>query len=277
MTSHFSAATRGKTMGLWSTGASAGNITGILLYTSLSHVPGITWKEIIIACAGIIILVAMLFKVLIRDTEEAEPLLHKHRIGFLEAWRIAGVVEYTLVYSCCKFMNYAWIMWLPYYLYTVVQLGHLEIGVLTLLYEAGAVVGACGGGWVSDKVHSRSGTVKIMLCFAAPLSVMLWYADENMIVPIGFSCFGLGVSVAGVCYLMNSCVSADLAVGSHQIATISGIMDGTGSLVAGVGVFFVGYLQTFSWAYVFGIVVLADIIAVSALVIIKVKKTQNIC
>ena len=264
-------------MGLWSSGAPAGNMLGIVLYTSLTDGLDLTWNKIILVSAVIILLVSLLFKLIIVSPEEQEPLLHKNRVGFWEAWRIHGVIEYTVVYSCCKFMNYAWIMWLPYYLYTVVQLEYLQIGVLTLLYEAGAMVGAFGGGWISDRVRSRTGTVKIMLCFPAPLAILLWYADDSMIVVIGACCFGLGASVAGVCELMSSCVSADLAVGSRQIATISGIMDGTGSMAAGVGVFFVGYLQTFSWVYVFGIIVIADIFAILALMLMKLKKIHELC
>lgn len=174
-------------------------------------------------------------------------------------------------------MNYTWIMWLPYYLYTVVGLDQWDIGILTLMYEVGAVIGAFGGGWISDKIHSRCRTVKFMLASAVPFVITLWYMEDGMEGLIGFCTFGLGLSVAGVCYLINSCVSADLAVGGHQIATISGIMDGTGSLVAGVGVFFVGYLQIYTWALVFGIVVVMNCIAVAMLQLIQYKKKKEIC
>ena len=43
-------------------------------------------------------------------------------------------------------MNYTWIMWLPYYLYNVVELNHWEIGIIMSLYEAGAMLGNFGGG-----------------------------------------------------------------------------------------------------------------------------------
>ena len=172
-------------------------------------------------------------------------------------------------------MNYAWIMWLPYYLYTVVKLSHWTIGIITFMYEIGAIVGAFGGGWISDAVNSRSETIKYMLLSAAPLIALMWYLDQNMTIIIQCCVFGLGITIAGVCYLTNCCISADLADGGHQAGTVSGVLDGTGSLVAGIGIFFIGYLQQFSWLYVFGVILFADIIAVILLQLIHLKKQSQ--
>jgi sugar phosphate permease len=272
MSAYFPAAIRGRIMGIWGTSASAGNLFGIILYTLLKENASLEWDSTILVAAGIIILHSFLFKLSISEPVDSETLLPTEKTSFGQAWLLPGVIEYTLVYSCCKFMNYAWMMWLPYYLTAVIGFDHISVGIIVALYEVGAVVGSFGGGCVSDWVGSRSQTVKVMLFFAAPCTYLLWEANVDQPVTVGGLSFGLGVSVAGVCYLINSCVSADLAVGKRQIATISGILDGTGSLVTGMGIFFVGFLQQFSWGYVFGIILAADVVAVGMLQFIQCRK-----
>lgn len=109
-----------------------------------------------------------------------------------------------------------------------------------IMYEVGAILGAGLGGWISDKLHARVGTVYCMILLVSPLTVFIWISESDMVVFISFCVGLLGASVAGSCYIMDSCFPADLATDSRQIATISGVMDGTGSLFAGTGVFFVG-------------------------------------
>ena len=227
------------------------------------------------SCAVLIIIVSTTFKFVIHSTHD-EFLLKNHKtLGFCETWKIPGMVEYTIVYSCCKFMNYGWIMWLPYYLYTKLKLSHKNVGIIVVLYEIGAIFGSFGGGWISDKINSRSLTVKYMLLLVTPIMVCLWFMDNTHKVEIGFCSFGLGLCVAGVCYLINACVSSDLAVFHHQTATIAGIMDGTGSLFAGFGVFFIGYLEQFSWLYAFIIMIAVDTIAIATLQVIEKNKSKR--
>lgn len=266
---------RGKIMGLWGSAASAGNIFGILLYTLLTGTIDSSWESILAACALVIITIACLFKLVLKSSIESEMLLHESAISFKDAWLVPGVTQYTIAYCCCKFMNYAWMMWLPFFLSTVLHYDYWALGLVTGFYEFGSIIGAFGGGWISDKLKSRSRTVKYMLSIVTPLTIAMWYCTEDMIDEVCLIAFGLGVSVAGVCYLINSCVSADLAIGKNQIATISGIMDGSASLFTGFGMFFVGYIQQFSWIYVFAIIIVADMFAIITLQIIHMKNVSK--
>jgi MFS family permease len=63
---------RGKIMGLWGSAASAGNVFGILLYTSLTGAINSSWELILATCALVIIIIACLFKVVLKSSIESE-------------------------------------------------------------------------------------------------------------------------------------------------------------------------------------------------------------
>lgn len=285
MSSYFPAETRGKVMGLWGSAASAGNLLGIFLYISLEEELHVPWTETLALSGVLIILISLSITYVFRSKAEPDsqsassPLLPSSsprvRGGLFAAWKIPGVFLYTTSYSCCKFMNYAWMMWLPYYLETSLHLSHFYIGLSTASYEIGSVVGTFGGGWISDLVHSRIGTVQVMLSFVSPLAFTLWNLDNTSPVLIIFVCFGLGLSVAGVCYLVNCSAAADISASGQQIGAISGVMDGTASLVTGLGIFFVGSIQQVSWLWVFVAICVADVLAITSIQLIDLKKAKT--
>lgn len=50
------------------------------------------------------------------EPETLENLKNKKGIGFWEAWKIPGVLQYSLSYMCLKFANYGVMLWLPLFL-----------------------------------------------------------------------------------------------------------------------------------------------------------------
>jgi sugar phosphate permease len=282
MNSYYPASKRGKVMGLWGSAASAGNLLGIVLYTSLEEELHLPWTETLALSGALIIFIAVAIIIVFRETFTSSHLLKNpsnpsqpKRAGFFEAWKVKGLLIYTMAYTCCKFMNYAWMMWLPYYLETAVGVKHFYIGLSTAGYEIGSVLGTFGGGWVSDLIHSRVKTVQVMLSFVCPLSLLLWFTDKDSPLVIVLICFGLGVSVAGVCYLVNSCAAADISASGTQIGAISGLMDGVASLITGGGIFFIGFVQRFSWAWVFLAICVADLTAIGLVGFVSVKKAKG--
>ena len=222
------------------------------------------------------LLISLVFRLVIRAPLESESFqTEEKKVTFIEAWKIPGVIEYTLSYACSKFVNYAWMFWLPYYLDVVLGFSPLIIGLVMVMYELGAILGASVGGWISDKLNTRVGTVYTMISLVSPLTIFIWNSENDMVVQIVVCVLMLGVSVAGSCYIMDSCFPADLASDSSQIATISGIMDGTGSLFAGTGIFFVGYLQQYSWDYVFSLIIAANLISILTVCIVKYKQVEK--
>ena len=271
VTSSYPASTRGKVMGLWGSAASFGNLFGIFLYISLEEELRVPWTETLAISGFLIILVSLTIMFLFRNRGQSEALVEKkiEKKGFFSVFQVEGLAVYTVAYSCCKFMNYAWMMWLPYYLEKVLDVEHLLIGLGAAGYELGSMVGTYGGGWVSDKIGSRSRTAQIMLSFVVPLSLILWNLTSSNPVLIVLTCFGLGICVAGICYLINSCAAADISATGQQIGAISGLMDGIASLFTGLGIFFIGFIQKYSWAYVFIAIGLADFAAILTMQFVK--------
>lgn len=260
-------------MGLWGSAASFGNLFGIFLYISLEEELRLPWTETLAISGFLIITVSFSIMFLFRNRGESELILEKKikKFGFFSVFKVEGVLVYTVAYSCCKFMNYAWMMWLPYYLEKVLDVENLIIGLGAAGYEVGSMVGTYGGGWVSDKIGSRSRTAQIMLSFVVPLSLLLWNLTSSNPILIVFTCFGLGICVAGICYLINSCAAADISSTGQQIGAISGLMDGFASLFTGIGIFFIGFIQQYSWAYVFIAIGVADFCAIFTMQFIKHK------
>ena len=80
--------------------------------------------------------------------------------------------------------------------------------------------------------------------------------------------FIAGMFVNGPFSLIITAVSADLAVkvqSKSALATVSAIINGTGSIGAAVGPALAGYVEGFGWVYVFYMVMVADFLAVVSL------------
>ena len=154
-------------------------------------------------------------------------------------------------------LKYSLMMWLPYYLYNHVQASELEIVTLVMLYEIVGVGVSCIAGMISDKINSRVKVVMFLIASVIPVFVLFRFGSHETIwmyyilVPLS------GALVVASSNLVTSCVATDLAYHTevkkhtHAMATVTGIIDGTGSLGAAFGQILIGELQNLSWNYVF--------------------------
>lgn len=90
-----------------------------------------------------------------------------------------------------------------------------------------------------------------------------------------------GLFVNGPYTLIITSISADLATkvdSKSALATVSAIIDGTGSIGAAIGPALAGYVEGFGWQYVFYIVMIANAFAVITLLrtgFNELKRIQN--
>ena len=127
---------RGLIMGIWNAHTSVGNISGSLIAAALLKF-GWGWSFVIpgaiIALVGLIV---FLFLPASPESIGAEddnfkdsgkneigtPLLEGHTevaekaVGFIEAFRIPGVVPFALCLFFCKLVAYTFLYWLPFYI-----------------------------------------------------------------------------------------------------------------------------------------------------------------
>lgn len=155
-------------------------------------------------------------------------------------------------------MNYGVMFWLPFYLSGSLDLeGHL-IGLLASLFDIGGVLGGIAIGHISDCVPHRVYLVSPLVTLSLPLLVIFLLIQSDFILPLFFIVPLLGVTICSTANLIGSTVASDLShdleagEGRKVLSTVTGIIDGTGSLGAAVGMFVIGLLQDVSWTAVFG-------------------------
>ncbi|XP_067166294.1 glucose-6-phosphate exchanger SLC37A2 isoform X2 [Apteryx mantelli] len=207
--------------------------------------------------------------------EEAEA------ISFLGALRIPGVVEFSLCLLFAKLVSYTFLYWLPLYIVNVAHFGAKEAGDLSTLFDAGGIVGGIIAGLVSDYTGGRATTCCAMLVAAAPMLFLYNHIGHN----------GIGVSMAmlivcgglvnGPYALITTAVSADL--GTHEclkgnaraLATVTAIIDGTGSIGAALGPLLAGLISPTGWTNVFYMLIAADVSACLLLSRLALKEIRG--
>ena len=202
----------------------------------------------------------------------------KEATGILRALAIPGVVEFALSLFFCKFVAYTFIYWLPYYL------GHVGFpaetaGYLSIFFDLGGIPGGVLAGVISDKVGDRGVVIFVYLALTIPSLYAYRAITENLgdtaIAIHVILMLVLGALVNGPYALITTAVSADL--GQHQslkgskalMATVAGIIDGTGSVGAAAQGLVIGALSSScrGWDAVFSALQFAS--AMSAICLVR--------
>lgn len=153
-------------------------------------------------------------------------------------------------------------------------------GNLSTLFDVGGVVGGILAGYVSDQLDGRAITAAGFIYLAIPaLFLYRIYGHISMTINV-ILMFISGVFVNGPFALITTAVSADL--GTHKslkgnaraLATVTAIIDGTGSVGAAIGPVLTGYISAISWDAVFYMLMTAAFISgllLTKLIIAEVK------
>jgi sugar phosphate permease len=188
------------------------------------------------------------------DSKSTDPVKDLAPIGFFRAFRIPNVAQYALAFGFFKLINYALFFWLPYFLaqhYTPEQ-----SNLISTLYDVGMMPGGIIVGYVSDLYGGRRACVIVTFMFLlVPLLILFSQAADTLpalalLVLLGF----MGVLVGGPNNIITSAVSADLAEhpdvkgNSRALGTVTGIINGSGSITAAIGLLFIGPMQV-SWGW----------------------------
>ena len=285
----FSKQNRGKIMGFWSSCPSVGNLVGAQLAGLTVSVLGFSWEYLVLTNLIFLLLAAFVFATFAYDKPSQVPgvqgLLEnthssKKGISFWKAWLLPGVLLYALNYSCVKLLNYGMMMWLPYYLEKQVNLSGELVSVVANLYDLGGLLGAFLCGWISDIVKCRTPVVSIMLIVALPLYFVFQLGTEQTYWMYFFLVPLQGFFVSGAANLISCAIAADLAqnekVKEEAMCTVTGIIDGTGSLGAGLGQLAIGALAGVGWMYVFWFMILVGLTSVVLLLPLFIREVRLI-
>uniref|UniRef100_A0A0X3Q1T2 Sugar phosphate exchanger 3 n=2 Tax=Schistocephalus solidus TaxID=70667 RepID=A0A0X3Q1T2_SCHSO len=206
-------------------------------------------------------------------------------ISFASALCLPNVLAYAFTLFFSKLVSYTFLYWLPNFLASVSagKVSAEKAAVLSTIFDIGGIVGGVLAGFLSDNVSSdlsisahdassrtiylRAVTCAGMLLFAAP--ILFWYqaiATSGSLLPLCLL-FLCGLLVTGPCALITTAVSADLGTqpslqgNSKALATVTAIIDGTGSFGAALGPLLTGALVPYGWSAVFLMLIVADLIA----------------
>lgn len=140
-------------------------------------------------------------------------------------------------------------------------------GSLSTVFDVGGVLGGILAGHISDRLNARAITAaSFMYCAIPALFLYRTYGSMSMTWNICLM-FITGMFVNGPYALITTAVSADLGThsslngNSRALATVTAIIDGTGSVGAAIGPLLTGYISTESWSAVFTMLMAAALLA----------------
>ena len=158
------------------------------------------------------------------------------------------------------------------------HLSHKASGILSTVFDIGGVFGGILAGYISDMIDARAVTSILFLLLSIPALVFYRvYGSLSMFANIGLM-FLSGLLVNGPYSLITTAVAADLGTqssvrgNSRALATVTAIIDGTGSVGAALGPLLAGYISTRGWNSVFFMLILATFCA--SLFLIHVARTE---
>uniref|UniRef100_A0A3B4AYU4 Sugar phosphate exchanger 3 n=1 Tax=Periophthalmus magnuspinnatus TaxID=409849 RepID=A0A3B4AYU4_9GOBI len=210
-----------------------------------------------------------------------EPLTRDPQpIGFCQAFCLPGVLPYSLAYACLKLVNYSFFFWLPFYLSNNFGWKEAESDRLSVWYDVGGIIGGTIQGLISDFMGKRSPVLALSLLFAMGALVGFSHSPNNQVINAVLLAT-TGFFTGGPSNMISSAISADLGRqdalrGSQEaLATVTGIVDGTGSIGAAVGQYLVSLIESkLGWMCVFYFFVImtgSSIVFISPLIYREVR------
>ncbi|XP_065902896.1 glucose-6-phosphate exchanger SLC37A2-like [Dysidea avara] len=214
-------------------------------------------------------------------------------ISFWRALLIPGLVEFSIVLFFAKLVSYSFLFWLPFYIKNIRIGGHclntfqssalstmFDVGGMigkwyctlypevSTMFDVGGMIGGILAGLFSDVLQARAFTAAITLYLCIP-SLYLYreLGGESLAMSIILMLI-TGACVNGSNPIISAAVSADL--GTHKSlkgnqkakATVTSIINGTGSIGAAVGPLITGVLASNEdWDSVFYLFMGASLIA----------------
>jgi sugar phosphate permease len=178
-------------------------------------------------------------------------------ITYADAIRIPMVAQYAFAFGFFKLTNYVLFFWLPYFLGK--NFDPVTANLIAACYSVGMMPGGIIVGIVSDIFGGRRASVIGVFMSCLIVFLYIFSTSSETLSPIALLvmlCI-MGILVGGPNNIITSAVAADLAShpsvrGSNKsLGTVTGLINGTGSITASIGLLAVGPLQeAYGWGSV---------------------------
>jgi sugar phosphate permease len=288
----FSGNRRGIVMAWWSTNYVLGGFLATAFatwaVTQSMIAPHLGWRRGFLFPALLVVPVAMVFLVLVKDspeTGEAAAILETHAGGEAakHAWNFADLLRLLSSkplwaigssYFFLELCRYALMFWLPFFLVNRLRFDLTRSGYVSSLYELAGVGGTLLAGYISDRyMQSRRAPISaIMLAGFGVIVLLPIFAPRSGVV---FT--AIGISLAGVLTygpdtLLSGAASQDIG-GGISTATSTGFIDGIGHLGSLLSPYLVIYVSAhYGWNLVFVLFSCAAFLA--AVLLVPIWKLQ---
>ncbi|KAL8558584.1 hypothetical protein ACOMHN_032517 [Nucella lapillus] len=197
------------------------------------------------------------FKNVIRPQEAAtEPVRQDNghaslqAISFLQAVFLPGVISYSLCFACLKLVLYVFYFWLPFYLASSYGWTESTADRLSLWFDVGGIVGATVCVFLMSRFTKTALIIVPMMLVSIPLlyvyGILKLGKDPTFNVALLFC---LGSLLSGSSNPLSAAVSADLSQrealqgSTKSMSTVTGILEGSGTVGAALGQIAVPYLN----------------------------------
>ncbi|EDW73917.2 uncharacterized protein Dwil_GK21661 [Drosophila willistoni] len=220
--------------------------------------------------------------ILARPAQNAQRNHHGQPIGLIDALFIPGVVEFSLCLFFTKLVSYTFMYWLPMYIQYSSTLGPELSADLSTLFDVGGILGAITAGYLADLTGMSATICTGMLFIASPILLMYQQYGALSVTISSLLLITVGIFVNGPYALITTSVSAELGQhssiegNSNALATVTAIIDGTGSIGAAVGPLLAGLISNTGWQNVFYMLIISDIIAMILLMRLVTKECSSL-
>ncbi|XP_064477178.1 glucose-6-phosphate exchanger SLC37A2-like [Ornithodoros turicata] len=206
----------------------------------------------------------------------------KKAVTFFAALQIPGVVDFSLALFFAKLVSYTFLFWLPLYIHASTHFDSEQSAFLSSPFDYGGIVGGILAGHISDRSGASALTCVVFLVAAVPMMFIYQAYGTASLVSNVLLQLVVGLLINGPYALITTAVSAELGThssisgSSKALATVTAIIDGTGSLGAAVGPLFAGLLLGYGWNSVFYMMMMSDLLAVICLLRVTKREIERL-
>ncbi|XP_074000170.1 major facilitator superfamily transporter 16 isoform X2 [Rhodnius prolixus] len=293
---------RGLIFGLWNSHTSLGNVLGTLI---ASYFLETNWGMSFIIPGLMIAIIGFINFLFLVENPEAVGCISPNRekiggensnskktkekrentaIGFLGAVRIPGVIEFSLCLFFSKLVNYTFLYWLTFYINSSTSYSASVSAEISTTFDIGGILGGIFAGVLSDYLNMSAVTCAVMLALSIP-SLLLYNLFGTLHLWLNILLLSVaGFLVNGPYALITTAVSAELGThpsllnNSKALATVTAIIDGTGSIGAAVGPLLAGVVYSWGkdWKNVFYMLILSNVAALIMLLRLVKKELSTL-
>eukprot|EP01084_Bolivina_argentea_P145450 254939_1 len=217
------------------------------------------------------------------DSDESVPSI-EYRISFKKALRLPNVLRYGIFFAMLKGVNYTIFFWFGYFGSAWDDLSNEASGNFLILFNVGSIIGGWICGYFTDRYkllskHGRSPIILLFLLLSIPSVFALYFKPSKYWFFYGLLCFAAGFFVGGPTNLISTVMATDIGKlqeikgNPASFSTVSGIIDGTGSIGAAVSDYLAAWISDYGKSqYVYAM--LAGELLIGAFLILPVVRSD---